>query len=157
MKKEKLLTTWTIILTSALYSNVVWAAEDVAFRVSIWPFVLLGAVLFLFRKKIIAESTASGAETETHKPEKPVTSTPPQARVEAAPAPAAEAPADAVADEITDLTQHVEQCQGTTAKGTRCSRSANLEPIVVNVENKKYRFLTCKQHNNEGFIPFHFR
>lgn len=151
MKKIKLLTTKVIILTTIVYSNVVWAAEDVAFNVSIWPFVLLGTVLFLFRKKIIAESTVSAVEGEEQPLEKTVESS---HHAQTEPAGVSSA---AVIEEITDLTQHVEQCQGTTAKGTRCSRSANLEPIVVKVDNKKYRFLTCKQHNNEGFIPFHFR
>jgi hypothetical protein len=151
MNKEKLLAAWTIVLTSLFYSNVVWAAEDVAFKVSIWPFVLLGAVLFLLRKKIIAESTVPASESKAHSTEK---ATKPQSETKTA---TTADVATSASDEITDLTQHVEQCQGTTAKGTRCRRTTNLEPIVVNVENKKYRFLTCKQHNNEGFVPFHFR
>ncbi len=151
MRKEKLLTTLPIILSTIFYSNIVWAAEDVAFKVSIWPFVLLGVVLVLFRKKIIAESTVAASEESAH--EAPKTAV---AKPEAASKPA-DAPVAPASDDITDLTQHVEQCQGTTAKGTRCSRTANLEPIVVKVENKQYRFLTCKQHNNKGFIPFHFR
>ncbi len=156
MKKEKLTSTLAIILLTSFYSNVVWAAEDTGFSVSIWPFVLLGIVLLVFRKKIIAEATVSAAESDadSHKTEKVVES---EAESQSEATVAVSTPATPVADDITDLTQHVEQCQGTTAKGTRCSRTANLEPIVVKVENKQYRFLTCKQHNNEGFIPFHFR
>ncbi len=151
MKKEKILTPLTIILSTTFFSDAAWAAEDAAFKVSIWPFVLLAIVLFVFRKKIIAESTVPASESKAHATEKTM-----ETRRETKPATTGET-ATSASDEVTDLTQHVEQCQGTTAKGARCSRTANLEPIVVKVENKQYRFLTCKQHNNEGFIPFHFR
>jgi len=151
MKKEKKLFGPFSVIVALCYSNLAWAAEDVDFEISIWPFVLLIAVLIIFRKKIIAESTVHHAEGEGAEVAKAV-----------APSPASVADNTVTStveadNDIIDLTQNVEQCQGTTAKGTRCSRTANLETIVVKVDNKQYRFLTCKQHNNEGFTPFHFR
>jgi len=151
MKKEKKLFGPFSVIVALCYSNLAWAAEDVDFEISIWPFALLIAVLIIFRKKIIAESTVPHAEGKDAEVAKTVAPSPVSA-AENTGASTVEA-----SNDIVDLTQNVEQCQGTTAKGTRCSRTANLESIVVKVDNKQYRFLTCKQHHNEGFTPFHFR
>jgi len=98
---------------------------------------------------LIAETTVHGHETEhnaiDHSTTEKITSQP---EIKAS---------VAASEEITDLTQNVEQCQGTTGKGSRCSRTSHLEPVFISIENKKYKFLSCKQHNTDSFTPFHFR
>lgn len=55
-------------------------------------------------------------------------------------------------DDITDLSTDQEQCQSATSKKTRCKRKTSLERIVVSINKQKYRFMSCRQHNN-NFKP----
>jgi len=145
MKIEKLLN--NLLILSTLYLNVgsAWAVENVEDSGSpYWPLIVLLVVLIIFRKKLIAEATVQKQDA-VHSNEEKV----PQQEEKKI--------SGDNSEDVTDLTQNVEQCQGTTAKGARCSRSSNLEPVIVNIENKKYQFLSCKQHHNDDFTPFHFR
>ncbi len=56
-------------------------------------------------------------------------------------------------NEIKDLSIGQEQCQSTTAKKTRCKRKGALERLEVTIQNKKYRYLSCRQHSN-NFKPY---
>ncbi|MEC4748298.1 hypothetical protein [Methylomicrobium sp. Wu6] len=46
------------------------------------------------------------------------------------------------------------QCQASTAKGTQCRNKANLGHIQLTVNDKKYQFSVCTQHNSDSFTPF---
>nr|WP_305907492.1 hypothetical protein [Methylomarinum sp. Ch1-1]MDP4520252.1 hypothetical protein [Methylomarinum sp. Ch1-1] len=63
-------------------------------------------------------------------------------------------PAPAAKQDVIDLAKDAEQCQSATAKGSRCSRTRNLEVIDAVIEGRQYRFRTCKQHHTEDFKPF---
>ncbi len=130
------------------------------------PILVLVAILVVLRKKLIEEATPHphGGEEEQHaavaekvvKPAAAAAPKPAQAKT-SAPAKAEAKPAQAKAAEqeaLIDMSKNVSQCQGATAKGSRCSRTTNLETIEVTVEGKKYRFKTCKQHNSDAFKPF---
>lgn len=145
MKIEKILVNLVTILALYLSTGFAWAVENEETTGSLyWPLIVFFAVLIFFRKKLIAEATVQ-KHVDSHSP------------AEKAPRQVAKKSSGNNSGVVTDLTQNVEQCQGTTAKGTRCSRSSNLETVVVGIENKQYKFLTCKQHNNDDFTPFHFR
>lgn len=73
----------------------------------------------------------------------------PVAAVKEEPAP----PAKAVS-ELIDLTENATQCQAATLKGTQCRRTTTLEVIEKTVNEQKYRFCACSQHNNDDFTPF---
>ncbi len=151
MKIEKLLLNVLMTTLLTLNSGFVWAVSDQeADSPTYWPVLVLLALLFVFRKKLIAEATAepqdASHDAAGHEHESVVTQKKPAVSQNAA-----------GQSGLTDLTQNVEQCQGTTAKGSRCSRTANLEPIIVKIEKKQYKFLSCKQHSNDNFTPFHFR
>lgn len=116
------------------------------------PLILLFVALIALRKKLIAEATPehhAGHDEHEHTPAAPKAS----AKKEEA-ASVATKPAIAAAEKVIDLSKNVTQCQGATAKGTRCSRSSNLETIETKVRGKSYRFMSCKQHNNKAFAPF---
>ncbi len=146
MKIQKLLSNALILLMLHLNAGSAWAVENAGTSGSpYWPLIILLIVLFVFRKKLIAEATVQ-KQSVSHSDEEKLPQQKENKSME-----------HRDLDDVTDLTQNVEQCQGTTAKGTRCSRSANLEAVIVSIENKKYQFLSCKQHNNDDFTPFHFR
>lgn len=46
------------------------------------------------------------------------------------------------------------QCQASTQKGTQCRNKSNLGHIQQTINNQKYQFSVCTQHNNAGFKPF---
>ncbi len=145
MKIEKLLINLFTLLTLYLNTGSAWAVENAEDSGSpYWPLIVLLAVLIIFRKKLIAEATVQKHDIGLSDEEK----VPQQEEKKLS---------GDNSEDVIDLTQNVEQCQGTTAKGSRCSRSSNLAPVIVSIENKKYQFLSCKQHNNDDFTPFHFR
>ncbi len=154
MKNKNKLTGFLAVSAIFLNSNIAWAAENEAQGIAWWPFVLLAVVLVVFRKQLIAEATLQGHH-DSHAEHKAAPE--PAKSVETEKPETISKAESAATDEVTDLTQNVDQCQGTTAKGTRCRRTANLETIEVSIDQKRYRFLTCKQHNNDAFTPFHFR
>lgn len=144
------------VSATTLYSASVLAQEaeiEEPSTFSYTPLVGLLLVMLLFRKKLIAEATPEHhGEVEHHHAPEPVAAPEPAA---AKPVVAEKAPAPASAEKgLIDVSVDANQCQGTTAKGARCSRTANLETIELTVNGKDYRFSTCKQHNNDTFKPF---
>ncbi len=166
MKKNKFGLSISTPLLLALSSGVAVAQEgESSFAADYWPLILVLTVLIVFSKKLISEAQVHGHDDHSATPPKPVKPSPAPAARKAAPS-AAPKPkvsvedkpkASATAEEVTDLSVNADQCQGSTAKGTRCSRRSNLETIMVTIDGKKYKFSSCKQHNNKDFSPFHFR
>jgi hypothetical protein len=114
------------------------------------PLILLLVALIALRKWLIAEATPEHhTEHADHDHSPSVAKTPIKPAQAAAIKPAASA-----TEKLIDLSKNATQCQGSTAKGSRCSRSSNLEVIETKVRGKNYRFMTCKQHNNKAFAPF---
>ncbi|WP_031432729.1 hypothetical protein [Methylomarinum vadi] len=155
MKIIKLCTDFMTISVFYIYSGYALAEEfepEPSFKYA--PLIIFLALLVIFRKKLIAEATPHPhGEEEHHGAEESATKTDAETlqseRIEEKTK--VTQPAQ---EEIIDMSQKVEQCQAATAKGSRCSRTANLETIEVSVEGKFYRFKTCRQHNNESFKPF---
>lgn len=152
MKFKSRLITFTFLSAGYIYSAVAVAEEfEKPATFSYMPLVLLFGLLFLFRKKLIAEATPDHHASDTHdthgshetheQPAESVSQATPDQTVEQSPS-------------LNDVSVNAKQCQGTTVKGTRCSRTTSLETIEQIVNGKFYRFKTCKQHGNEMFKPF---
>ncbi|WP_143736033.1 hypothetical protein [Methyloprofundus sedimenti] len=60
----------------------------------------------------------------------------------------------AVTKNIIDLKDNGQQCQASTAKGTRCKRKTTLEDTSVTIDDKTYLLTVCRQHNTEQLKPF---
>lgn len=60
----------------------------------------------------------------------------------------------AVDENIIDLKDNGQQCQASTAKGTRCKRKTTLEDTSVTIDDKTYLLTVCRQHNTEQLKPF---
>lgn len=152
MKFKSSLITFTLLFTGFAYSAVAVAEEfEKPATFSFTPLVLLLGLLILFRKKLIAEATPdhhAGDTNESH--DKHDTHVQPSEKASRA------KPENTTeqATSLNDLSINAKQCQGTTVKGTRCSRTTSLETIEQTVNGKHYRFKTCKQHGNESFKPF---
>ncbi|MDC9729774.1 MAG: hypothetical protein PSN04_10695 [Methyloprofundus sp.] len=123
--------------------------QDISF-VNFMPLVfLVVAGVFLFR----SESVAAEENQQTAKPlakEEPVEG---KQEVTTKIEPKLEVSSLVEEDEIKDLSIGEERCQSTTAKKTRCKRKTTLERIEVAIENKKYRYLSCRQHSAK-FTPY---
>ncbi len=143
MKINHLLANLSAFIAFYFYSGFVCAQESSESSAAGYaPIILLLAILLVFRKKLIAEATPEHHGEDTYHPvetKKPVQAAKPSA---------------ARKSNIVDLSIDAEQCQATTAKGSRCSRNTNLETIELTIDGKKYRFRTCKQHGNDSFKPF---
>lgn len=61
--------------------------------------------------------------------------------------------APAAGDAVVDLAANAGQCQAATTKGTQCRRKSGLETIEKTVNDQRYTFAVCSQHNNDGFTP----
>jgi hypothetical protein len=55
--------------------------------------------------------------------------------------------------DIIDLSGDT-QCQGSTAKGTRCKRKTTLKTVEQVINKKVYRLTICAQHNNDRLKVF---
>lgn len=97
------------------------------------------------------EEPATNVATPVEK--KPVSAPKPKTQVNQAKAKPA-TKATAATAKVIDLTENATQCQASTLKGTQCRRKTNLENIDKTVNDKKYKFAVCSQHNNTDFIPF---
>jgi hypothetical protein len=73
----------------------------------------------------------------------------PKQEVEKQSPPTAKAPG-----KIINLAEAASQCQSTTSKGTQCRRKTNLDTLEKTINQQKYKFVACSQHNSEGFMPF---
>ncbi|MFW5443751.1 MAG: hypothetical protein ACKE51_05525 [Methylococcaceae bacterium] len=149
----------TIIVLS---SDIAIAAEKTSSGPSIagWPLLLLLAVVVIFRKKLFAEATPQPSESD-HQETAVQEAAPPEIAKEPVKAPAKKTAiktvnkpkAEKKATSI-DLKDDKNQCQASTAKGTRCKRTTSLENATVSIDNKTYQLTVCKQHNNKSLKPF---
>ncbi len=154
MTRNKLFSYLSLMTMLLANSGYVYAEEyEEVSTFSYWPLILLLIVVVVFRNKLIAEATPE--ETAHHDDdhdhdhvEEPVKKEPVKA---ASPVPAAK---KSRKGGVVDLTEDQSRCQGGTVKGTQCSRRTGLEAVDVELEGKKYRLMTCKQHNTQPFKPF---
>ncbi len=58
-----------------------------------------------------------------------------------------------VNDNIIDLKDGGQQCQASTAKGTRCKRKTTLEDTSISLDGKTYLLTVCRQHNTDHLKP----
>ncbi len=56
--------------------------------------------------------------------------------------------------EIINLAEGATQCQAATVKGSQCRRKSNLIVVEKTVDELRYKFAICRQHNNNAFTPF---
>ena len=164
----------TLVCTTiiALSSTIAIAAENTSDDSSFagWPLLVLFAAVIIFRKKLFAEATAhppeqdhqetAVPETVTATPEiveEKITETVTKPTAKPVKNPAKKATAKTKVEKKTDsidLTDDGSQCQASTAKGTRCKRTTNLENATVKIDNKTYQLTVCKQHNTKSLKPF---
>ncbi len=57
-------------------------------------------------------------------------------------------------EKLINMADKATQCQAATLKGTQCRRKTNLDVLEKTVNQQKYKFAVCSQHNNSDFIPF---
>ncbi len=96
-----------------------------------------------------AVQPAAQAKAAEQKPVVEEKKTQPKQEVEKQSPPAAKTPG-----KIINLAEAASQCQSTTSKGTQCRRKTNLDTLEKTINQQKYKFVACSQHNSEGFIPF---
>lgn len=140
----------TITLSStiiAFNSGIAAASEDsiTSSLPPIWPLLALIIFVVVFRKQLNCtsatdQSEKTAAPKSKAKAPKVATSTP--------------AKTNPVNDNSIDLKDGTEQCQASTAKGTRCKRKTNLEETRITIDNTAYQLTVCKQHNTKGLKPF---
>lgn len=120
------------------------AAEDTStiFPPPYWPLLALVFIIVVFRKQLncVAPPNLDEPSTDSLTTTAPTTATPIITPPETA--------------NIIDLKDELNQCQASTAKGTRCKRATNLETTTVSIENKTYQLTVCKQHNTDTLKPF---
>ena len=158
----------------SLSSGDLFAAEEtLSSMVPIWPFLVIVALIFFFRKQLnCAPPFKSPEDTATKSPEDTATAIvqepatveadEPQTKPEPEQEPVAptstvipEATTTAdINDNIIDLKDNSQQCQASTAKGTRCKRKTTLEDAAVTIDDKTYLLTVCRQHNTEQLQPF---
>lgn len=145
----------TIIFT--LSSSIAFAAEKTSASFAGWPILVLIAAIFIFRKKIFAET--SDQESETEKPVKPekvkeesaASPTPTQEKTKKEKATAKPKVQSSSGD--IDLTEDGKRCQAGTAKGSQCKRTNTLETASLEIDGSTYQLTVCSQHNNDSLKP----
>ncbi len=109
---------------------------------------------YLSRKKPAPAPTSQPEEKQitpvTKAPEKSV----PETKTEAAAKPTKTAVTEKKKSSVIDHSEHADQCQAATQKGTRCRRKSNLEILIKTIDKQKHRFAVCHQHHNAEFVPF---
>ncbi|MCK5831075.1 MAG: hypothetical protein KAH20_12325 [Methylococcales bacterium] len=144
------------VLFSSFNSNIAIAADnttDASF--SGWPLLLLIALLIIFRKKIfsgenINDLKENSVSTVVTKPEKKSSSKKTASPEKKPSTNKAKTKASSSLKDISDDNQ----CQASTAKGTRCKRTTTLEKTTTIINNKSYKLTVCSQHNNKNIKPF---
>lgn len=140
------------------------ADESISSMLPIWPFLAIVAFIFIFRKQLNCvppldlqeESPSTTTEEQLitgqdEEPEPKITPDTTEIDSESETEINATVKAD---DNIIDLKDNSQQCQGSTAKGTRCKRKTTLEDASVTIDGKIYLLIACRQHNNERLKPF---
>ncbi|WP_428356363.1 hypothetical protein [Methyloprofundus sp.] len=152
----------------SLNSGTLFAAEEsLSSAMPIWPFLAIVGFIFIFRKQLNCvpplEAQEDPAPVITQEqtnpePENPtpiITQEPTPVEPIELETPAAEKSTTSTVNEnIIDLKDNSGQCQGSTAKGTRCKRQTTLEDSSINIADKTYLLTVCRQHNNKQLKPF---
>ncbi len=153
-----LLSTTIVALSSELAIAADGAGDDSSFAG--WPLLVLLAIVLIFRKNLFAEATAHPPESDHQETAAPEVASPEivaEKVQETVKKPAKKAVAKTKSTKTTDnidLTDGGNQCQASTAKGTRCKRTTTLENASVKIDNTTYQLTVCKQHNNKSLKPF---
>ncbi|WP_305909302.1 hypothetical protein Q9L42_006135 [Methylomarinum sp. Ch1-1] len=138
-------------ITPARYREMLANKQDVS-MLNFLPFLIVALGWFLFKD----ESATAQRQTEESQPQ---TAKIRQTAITAAESkdkgarPEPQSTEEKGEQAMLDLAKSATRCQAETAKGSRCSRTGNLETIVITLKNRLYRFATCKQHNKDGFKP----
>ncbi len=168
---------------AALFSSIaIFLSSDIAMAVektssgskmSYWPIIILFALLVIFRKKLFNEATPQTfepghhdapdqaavekveVEVETKVEAKPKAETKVKAMPETKPAAKAKPKTKPKAKTgIVNIRDGSNQCQASTAKGTRCKRTTTLEEASATIDGTTYELTVCSQHNNDSIKPF---
>lgn len=156
-------------------SDIAMAVEKTSSssKMSFWPLIALFVLLVLFRKKLFNEASPQDYEADQHETPKAKAVTPEKVatKVEAAVKPKAKEtvkpatkPKPAAKPKVAekpkakssnvDLRDGKNQCQGSTAKGSRCKRTTTLKDTSVTIAGTTYELTACTQHNNAALKPF---
>jgi len=120
--------------------------------------LVLAVIGFIFKDKLIANTRPETPSEDANKP----TKTPPATQTRTATArktqPATARPkvvnTPPNTTTIIKFSDDASQCQASTAKGTQCSRKANLTTIQRTINKQKCQFAVCNQHKNPEFKPY---
>lgn len=135
-------------------SSIAIAAENTSPYTSFpgWPLLLLFALILIFRKKIFVDESLNQPRAEPlNTEEKQETASFSEET------PSEKDPVDEQKYNISSPIINISndnQCQASTAKGTRCKRTTTLEKTSITIANKTYQLTICSQHNNEKLKPF---
>ena len=146
-----------ILTTFITFSpKIAMAAEDSTFSFlpPIWPFIAIVLFIIVFRKQLNCVPPFKPEEEPTlHEKPAPLVN---QEKIYTEPeTPNVIADIDTeVNDNIIDLKDNRQQCQASTAKGTRCKRKTTLEDTSIIINEKTYLLTVCKQHNTSTLKPF---
>lgn len=164
--QNRLITLFSLIVLF-LSTDIALAVEKTTSSASMsyWPLIALFVLLVIFRKKLFNEATPQDYEPDHDKtPEaKPAAVEKPKAKVETkakAPTKAKTAskpksvPKAKAKPSRIDLKDDGNQCQASTAKGSRCKRTTTLEDASVTIDGTTYDLTVCSQHNNDSIKPF---
>jgi len=138
-----------IISTFIIFSpKIALAAEESISSLlpPVWPFLAFVLLVLVFRKQLNCVPPFKPQEDQVT----PVNQEPISTETENV----IPAPDTIVTDNIIDLKDNSQQCQASTAKGTRCKRKTTLEDTSVSIDNKTYLLTVCRQHNNDHLEPF---
>lgn len=146
-------------ITFTLSSSLAFAAQNSNASFAGWPLLVLFAAIFIFRKKIFADT--SGQESETEQPtyssdvkEDPAAvvaiqeESKPKKAATKAKTKAKNSP------NIIDLTEDGKQCQASTTKGSRCKRTNTLVNTKLEIDGTTYQITVCSQHNNDSLKAY---
>ena len=140
-----------IISTFIIFSpKIALAAEESISSLlpPIWPFLAFVLLVFVFRKQLNCVPPFKPQEDQVTPVNQEPISTEAETENDIA------ATDTDVTDNIIDLKDNSQQCQASTAKGTRCKRKTTLEDTSVSIDNKTYLLTVCRQHNNDHLEPF---
>ncbi len=135
MSEKKNILLGFIVTVGVFQSELAIAAEDSesSFLPPIWPLLALIIFIVVFRKQLNCVPPQNFDHED----------------ISDSSIPEAEPPAGSI-----DLREPQGQCQASTAKGTRCKRTINLEDKEFTVDGKDYLLSVCKQHNTDNLKPF---
>ena len=137
----------------AFNSSIALAADGgyADFLPPIWPLFLIIGVIVIFRKQLNCVQPIKLSEplSEVKVELEPVQAPSSQPVSTSEP----EAVPELTTDTI-DLKDNSNQCQASTAKGTRCKRKNTLEDASVSIDGAVYLLTACAQHNNDSLRPY---